>query len=120
MRFAVRFLRRRGRVLPSREVANQAPRFGDLRIEECLDEELHRYVRTAKLFDVGRVLPDRTLPELLDVLPAKRATKQNVVFEVNMIHQFRLEICQSNIQRLPSRACICGRNEIRGQRAHLL
>jgi len=36
-------------------------------IEECLDEELHRYVRTAKLFDVGRVLPDRTLPELLDV-----------------------------------------------------
>ena len=67
MRFAVRFLRRRGRVLPSREVANQAPRFGDLRIEECLDEELHRYVRTAKLFDVGRVLPDRTLPELLDV-----------------------------------------------------
>jgi hypothetical protein len=46
MRFAIRFLRYRGRILPWREVMNQDPRTGDLRIEECLDEELHRYVRT--------------------------------------------------------------------------
>ena len=38
MRFLVRFLRRRGKVLPWKEVVNQEPRYGDLRIEECLDE----------------------------------------------------------------------------------
>jgi len=40
MRFAIRFLRHRGRILPWREVVNQEPRVGDLRIEECLDAEL--------------------------------------------------------------------------------
>lgn len=67
MRFVVHFLRYRGRILPWREVVNRAPKFGDLRIEECLDEALHRYVRTARLFDEANVLPSKTLPELLDV-----------------------------------------------------
>jgi hypothetical protein len=46
---------------------NQAPKFGDLRIEECLDEKLHRYVRTARLFDTDSVIYSGQLPELLDV-----------------------------------------------------
>src|SRR5437879_211585 len=67
MRFAVRFLRHRGRILPWRDVLNQAPRVGDLRIEECLDAELHRYVRTARLFDTEAAIYSDKLPELLDV-----------------------------------------------------
>jgi hypothetical protein len=46
---------------------NQSPKYGDLRIEECLDENLRRYVRTARLFDEANVLPSSALPELLDV-----------------------------------------------------
>ena len=46
---------------------NQEPRIGDLRIEECLDGELRRYVRTARLFGVESALYSDTLPELLDV-----------------------------------------------------
>ena len=67
MRFAIRFLRHRGRILPWRDVMNQEPRIGDLRIEECLDGELRRYVRTARLFGVESALYSDTLPELLDV-----------------------------------------------------
>jgi hypothetical protein len=67
MRFAIRFLRHRGRILPWREVANQEPRVGDLRIEESLDRELHRYVRTARLFDVESAIYSDELPQLLDV-----------------------------------------------------
>lgn len=67
MRFVVRFLRYRGRVLPWREVMNQTPKYGDLRIDECLDENLRRYLRTARLFDEAKVLPSKALPELLDV-----------------------------------------------------
>ena len=67
MRFAIRFLRHRGCILPWREVVNQAPRVGDLRIEECLVSELHRYVRTARLFDAGSAIYSDKLPELLDV-----------------------------------------------------
>jgi hypothetical protein len=67
MRFAIRFLRYRGRILPWREVMNQDPRTGDLRIEECLDAELHRYVRTACLFDVNSVIYSDARPKLLDV-----------------------------------------------------
>ena len=37
MRFLVRFLRRRGKVLPWKALMNQEPRYGDLRIEECLE-----------------------------------------------------------------------------------
>ena len=67
MRFAVRFLRHRGRIIPWRMVANQLVKIGDLRIEECRDEELHRYVRTAKLFADDTTRYSVTLPELLDV-----------------------------------------------------
>ncbi len=67
MRFAIRFLRHRGRILPWCEVVNQAPRIGDLRIEECLDADLHRYVRTARLFKTESVIYSGELPELLDV-----------------------------------------------------
>jgi hypothetical protein len=48
-------------------VVNQEPRIGDLRIEESLDAELHRYVRTARLFDVSSPIYSDKLPELLDV-----------------------------------------------------
>jgi hypothetical protein len=67
MRFAIRFLRHRGRILPWRDAVNQSARIGDLRIEECLDEELHRYVRTARLFDTDSVIYSIQRPELLDV-----------------------------------------------------
>jgi len=46
---------------------NQEPRIGDLRIEECLDEDLHRYVRTACLFDTDSVIYSAAPPKLLDV-----------------------------------------------------
>jgi len=67
MRFAVRFLRHRGRIIPWRMIANQPVKVGDLRIEECRDEELHRYVRSAKLFADDTSRYSATLPELLDV-----------------------------------------------------
>src|SRR5689334_8045420 len=67
MRFAVRFLRHRGRVIPWRLVANQPVKVGDLRIEEWRDEELRRYVRAAKLFADDASRYSATLPELLDV-----------------------------------------------------
>ena len=41
----------------------RVPKCDDLRIEECLDEELHRYVRT-RLFDEPNVLPSKKLPKL--------------------------------------------------------
>jgi hypothetical protein len=67
MRLAVRFLRHRGRIIPWRQVANQPARVGDLRIDECRDAELRRYVQAAKLFplDASRYMDG--LPELLDV-----------------------------------------------------
>ena len=43
------------------------PDLGDLRIDESLDRELHRYVRTARLFDADAAIYSDTLPELLDV-----------------------------------------------------
>jgi hypothetical protein len=55
------------RILPWREVMNQEPRSGDLRIEECLDDELHRYVRTACLLDTDSVIYSDARPKLLDV-----------------------------------------------------
>jgi hypothetical protein len=67
MRFAVRFVRHRGRIVPWRDVVNQEPRIGDLRVEECLDSELRRYVRTAWLFDPQTPIYSDKLPELLDV-----------------------------------------------------
>ena len=68
MRFAIRLLRYRGRVIPWRDVVNRSPKIGDIRIEELRDEDLRRYVRTAKLFpDDGTVVFGATLPELHDV-----------------------------------------------------
>jgi hypothetical protein len=67
VRFAVRLLRHRGRVLPWRVVVNRPPLVGDLRIEKVQDEELRRYLRTAQLWDDGRVLPSRDRPCLYDV-----------------------------------------------------
>ncbi len=67
MRFVVRFLRHQGRVLPWREVINRSPLRGDLRVEERLDDELHRYLRIARLVDDRDVRPGGISPELLDV-----------------------------------------------------
>ena len=67
VRFAIRSLRHRGRVIPRRTIANQPARIGDLRIEEWRDDELHRYVRAAKLFTDGDTRYSTALPELLDV-----------------------------------------------------
>ena len=67
MLFVVRLLRCRGRVLPWREVANRPPLRGDLRIEQCYDEELRRHVRTARLLDPAAPAYARQPPTLLDV-----------------------------------------------------
>ena len=67
MRFAVRPLHYRGRILPWREVMNRPALVGDLRIEECHDEELRRNLRTALLWDERSVLPSEDRPRLLDV-----------------------------------------------------
>ena len=67
MRFAVRFLRYRGRIVPYREVVNWPALVGELRIEECHDEELRRNLRTALLWDERSVLPSEDRPRLLDV-----------------------------------------------------
>ena len=48
MLFVVRFLRYRGRVLPWREVVNHPALSGDLRVEQCYDEDLRRHVRMAR------------------------------------------------------------------------
>jgi len=63
VRFAVRLLRYSGRILPLREIASRPALVGDLRIEECRDEELKRSLRTALLC----VLPSEDRPRLLDV-----------------------------------------------------
>ena len=68
MRFTIRLLRYRGRIVPWRDVLNRPPRTGDIRIEELRDDELHRYVRTARLFpDEATVVFGTALPELYDV-----------------------------------------------------
>ena len=66
MRFAVRRLRLRGRVLGRIEVANQQPVIGDLRVEEVLDALLGRYIRTARLRSDTHALGDSLVPDLLD------------------------------------------------------
>jgi hypothetical protein len=67
MRFIVRLLRYRGRILPWQEVLRRPALAGDLRIEECRDEELKRSLRTALLWDEHSVLPAAERPRLLDV-----------------------------------------------------
>jgi hypothetical protein len=46
---------------------NRPALIGDLRIEECRDEELKRNLRTALLWDDYRVLPSGARPRLFDV-----------------------------------------------------
>jgi len=48
MRFSVRFLRHRGRILPYREVVNRPALAGELRVEQCHDNALHRFVHIAR------------------------------------------------------------------------
>ena len=67
MRFSVRLLRHRGRILPWRVVANRPALVGDLRIEEVRDEELRRYLRTAQLWDDQSIKPVADRPCLYDV-----------------------------------------------------
>jgi hypothetical protein len=67
MRFAVRFLRYRGRIVPFREVVNRPALVGELRIEECHDDELHRYVRTATLHHESASSYRADVPRLYDV-----------------------------------------------------
>lgn len=66
VRFAIRRIRFKGRILPWREIDNRRPLVGDLRIEECRDDELHRYVRTAALHD-PMVIVKSEIPRLYDV-----------------------------------------------------
>ena len=47
-------------------MANQEPKVGDLRIEECRDEVLKRTLRTARLIDVLHIVK-QDVPELWDV-----------------------------------------------------
>jgi len=67
MLFVVRLLRYRGRVLPWREVVNRPALTGDLRAEQCYDEELRRHVRMARLLDPGTPGHAKQPPTLLDV-----------------------------------------------------
>jgi hypothetical protein len=67
MLFVVRLLRYRGRVLPWREVVNPAALTGDLRVEQCYDEELRRHVRMARLLDPATPSHAKQPPTLLDV-----------------------------------------------------
>jgi hypothetical protein len=67
MLFVVRLLRYRGRVLPWREVVNRPALSGDLRVEQCYDEELRRHVRMARLLDPGTPGHAKQPPTLLDV-----------------------------------------------------
>jgi hypothetical protein len=66
MRFSVRFLRRNGRILYARDVANQTPIVADLQVDECYDELTRRYLRTAQLFQHGSGVPVRLKPRLFD------------------------------------------------------
>lgn len=67
MRYSIRLLRYRGRVLPWQEVVNRPALVGDLRVEECRDDELRRYVRTATLYDLEAVIAREIRPRLSDV-----------------------------------------------------
>jgi hypothetical protein len=66
MRFAVVPMRSRGRPLPRGELANLPPWIGDLRIEEIRDEQLMRYVRTARVLLLDRPRAACVLGELLE------------------------------------------------------
>ena len=63
----LRAMRSVGGPLPWREVVNRQPRSGDLRVEQCYDEELRRHVRYARLLDPGATGHTGAVPTLLDV-----------------------------------------------------
>ena len=67
MLFVVRFLRYRGRILPWREVVNRPALAGDLRVEECYDEDLRRHLRIARLLDPATPGNTGMPPSLYDV-----------------------------------------------------
>ncbi len=66
MRFSVRFLRRNGRILHARDVANQTPIVADMEVDECFDEQTRRYLRTARLFQHGSGVPVALKHKLYD------------------------------------------------------
>jgi hypothetical protein len=66
MRFAVVLVCAWGRPLPRRDVVNQAPQRGDLRVEYLHDPQRLRYLRVARLIDVTSPLKD-LLPMLYEV-----------------------------------------------------
>lgn len=59
-------MRHRGRPLPRRELVNRDYAWGDLRVEQVFDEDLHRYVRIARLLDQKRPVDPDQLPPLYD------------------------------------------------------
>ncbi len=66
MQFSVLRMRYRGRPLPRRELVNREQARGDLRVEQLFDEDLHRYVRIARLLDSLRPREPDQLPPLYD------------------------------------------------------
>ncbi|MEO5699276.1 MAG: hypothetical protein ABIS17_01185 [Casimicrobiaceae bacterium] len=66
MQFTVLRMRYRGRTLPRREMVNGTTACGDLRVEQVFDDELHRYVRLARLLDPQRPVDPDQLPPLYD------------------------------------------------------
>jgi hypothetical protein len=66
MRFAIVRLRYKGRPLPKHEWMNSPSATGDLRVEQIFDEELHRYLRMARVVNVGRPKNTDELPPLYE------------------------------------------------------
>ena len=52
--------------MPRAELANRSPWIGDLRIEEIRDEQLMRYVRTARVLVLDRQVAPNVLGELFE------------------------------------------------------
>ena len=67
MRFSVRFLRYRGRIMPYREVVNLPELVGELRVQQCHDAALHRFVQVATLHDEAMSAYAPDVPRLYDV-----------------------------------------------------
>lgn len=59
-------MRYQGRPLPRRELANRERATGDLRVEQTFDEDLHRYLRVARLLNPLRPVEPDQLPPLYD------------------------------------------------------
>jgi hypothetical protein len=66
MRFCVRCLRHRGRLLPRHDWQQRAPALGDLRVEQLFDEDLLRHLRLARLVNPQRSTGPDALPALYD------------------------------------------------------